>query len=85
MNDIVEVEGFIGQLPLLTFIQKGVGITDLQGEKLSEHQVLRSVALFEKRTQIKSAFYIVIADADAKQYRLYYEVLRVRRRGCRRA
>jgi len=40
IGDIVRCQGFVGQAPLLDFIQKGDRVGDLEGEKLTEHQVL---------------------------------------------
>jgi len=40
IGDVVRCRGFIGQAPLLEFIQKNDRIGDLEGEKLTEHQVL---------------------------------------------
>ena len=40
IGDIVRCRGFVGQAPLLDFIQKGDRVGDLEGEKLTEHQVL---------------------------------------------
>jgi hypothetical protein len=36
MNDLVEVTGFFRKTPLLRFVQKGKGVTNLTGEKLYE-------------------------------------------------
>ncbi|MCA8988868.1 MAG: GH3 auxin-responsive promoter family protein [Planctomycetaceae bacterium] len=40
LGDIVRCTGFIGQTPLLEFIQKGGRIGDLEGEKVTEHQIV---------------------------------------------
>lgn len=40
IGDIVRCNGFIGEAPLLEFVQKGTRVGDLEGEKLTEHQVL---------------------------------------------
>jgi hypothetical protein len=40
IGDIVRCRGFVGQAPLLDFIQKGDRVGDLEGEKLTEHQFL---------------------------------------------
>ena len=40
IGDIVRCRGLVGQAPLLDFIQKGDRVGDLEGEKLTEHQVL---------------------------------------------
>ncbi len=40
MNDIVEVTGRVAQTPKLAFVQKGKGVTNIAGEKLSEGDVI---------------------------------------------
>jgi hypothetical protein len=40
IGDIVRCQGFVGQAPLLDFIQKGDRVGDLEGEKLTEHQLV---------------------------------------------
>jgi len=42
IGDIVRCRGFVGQAPLLDFLQKGDRVGDLEGEKLTERQVLES-------------------------------------------
>ena len=43
MNDLVEVTGVFRRTPLLRFVQKGKGVTNLTGEKLYEGQVIDAV------------------------------------------
>ncbi len=40
IGDIVRCRGFVGQAPLLDFLQKGDRVGDLEGEKLTERQLL---------------------------------------------
>jgi len=40
IGDIVRCRGFVGEAPLLDFLQKGDRVGDLEGEKLTEHQVV---------------------------------------------
>jgi hypothetical protein len=42
IGDIVRCRGFVGEAPLLEFVQKGDRVGDLEGEKLTEHQFLES-------------------------------------------
>ena len=44
MNDLLEVTGFFHRTPLLRFVQKGKGVTNLTGEKLYEAQMIESVS-----------------------------------------
>lgn len=41
--DVVRCVGMAGQAPVLTFLNKGSSFSNLTGEKLSEHQVVRAV------------------------------------------
>ena len=43
MNDLVEVTGWLHRTPLLRFVQKGRGVTNITGEKLYEGQVIAAV------------------------------------------
>jgi hypothetical protein len=43
INDLVRVTGFLHRMPLLRFVQKGKGVTNITGEKLYEAQVLAAV------------------------------------------
>jgi hypothetical protein len=40
MNDIIRVNGFLNQCPLIVFQQKGNGACNITGEKLYENQVI---------------------------------------------
>ncbi len=73
MNDIVEVDGFLNQTPLIRFVQKGKGVTNITGEKLYENQVIYGVQYFEKMSAATSAFYVCTADEENARYNLYYE------------
>ncbi|MCG6157120.1 GH3 auxin-responsive promoter family protein [Rubinisphaera margarita] len=42
IGDIVRCRGFVGKAPLLEFIQKGTRVGDLEGEKLTEHQIIEA-------------------------------------------
>src|SRR4051812_6786664 len=43
IHDVVRCVGFRGQAPLLEFLNKGKNFSNLTGEKVSEHQVVRAV------------------------------------------
>ncbi len=73
INDILRVDGFYNDFPELRFIQKGVGITNLTGEKLHERQLLLAVKQTESELKIKNRFYICFADIDVSGYRLFAE------------
>lgn len=43
IHDVVRCVGFQGQAPLVEFLNKGKSFSNITGEKLSEHQVIRAV------------------------------------------
>lgn len=73
MNDIVEVDGFFHKAPLLRFVQKGKGVTNITGEKLYESQVIYSLQRAENTLGLSSSFYTMICDPERAVYRLVYE------------
>lgn len=73
MNDIVEVTGHYQHTPLLRFVQKGKGVTNLVGEKLYEGQVIEAVTQCSRRLGITLAFFQMIADEHRACYRLVVE------------
>ncbi len=73
INDIIEVTGKFNATPTITFVQKGKGITNLTGEKLSEYQVIRALETLKKQTHLEFEFFLMIADASRMEYRLYIE------------
>jgi sterol desaturase/sphingolipid hydroxylase (fatty acid hydroxylase superfamily)/L-alanine-DL-glutamate epimerase-like enolase superfamily enzyme len=73
INDLLRVSGRIGRLPLLRFVQKGKGVTNITGEKLYEAQVLQAVRTVNSRAAIDTGFYILLADEEAAGYTLYIE------------
>lgn len=44
IGDIVRCKGFIGEAPVLEFLQKGDRCGDLEGEKVTEHQFLEAAS-----------------------------------------
>lgn len=76
MNDIVRVRGFFRCTPLLEFIQKGRGITNMTGEKLYEGQVATAISKLEDTYQFNINFYIMIADENQSRYKLYIETVK---------
>ena len=74
MNDVVEVVGHFHQAPILKFLFKGKGVTSLQGEKLSEHQLIEAVAQAARDTGIGHDFFTAVADPELPGYTLYIEL-----------
>lgn len=78
IGDVVRCQGFLGQAPILEFLQKGDRCGDLEGEKVTEHQFLDSASEAASRLglQLKyvstvplrppgeAPYYAVIAEAS---------------------
>ena len=74
INDLVRVRGFLHKTPLLQFVQKGKGVTSITGEKLYESQVLTAVGAVMAKLERSTRFVMMIADEEARNYRLYVEL-----------
>jgi sterol desaturase/sphingolipid hydroxylase (fatty acid hydroxylase superfamily) len=74
INDLVRVTGFLYETPLLRFMQKGKGVTNITGEKLYEAQVLTAVRATVADLGHAARFVMMLADEEARCYRLYVEV-----------
>ena len=73
INDLVRVTGFLHKTPLLRFVQKGKGVTNITGEKLYEAQVLAAVRDAVVEMGRTPRFVMMLADETARRYRLYVE------------
>lgn len=73
INDIIEVTGHFNQTPTIRFIQKGKGITNLTGEKLTEFQVVKAMQSIMSQNLVDDCFFLLLGDAHPLQYRLFIE------------
>jgi hypothetical protein len=73
INDLVRVEGKLHGTPLLRFLQKGKGVTNITGEKLYEAQVLTAVRAAVEDLGRVPYFVMMLADDVDRVYRLYVE------------
>ncbi|MDO8412979.1 MAG: GH3 auxin-responsive promoter family protein [Gallionellaceae bacterium] len=73
INDIVRVEGFFHKTPLIRFVQKGKGVTNITGEKLYESQITETLVRAERRFGVHPDFYLVLAYVERQTYHLYLE------------
>jgi sterol desaturase/sphingolipid hydroxylase (fatty acid hydroxylase superfamily) len=73
INDVVRVTGFLHATPLLKFMQKGKGVTNITGEKLYESHVLAAVGGAMAGLGLNPRFVMMLADEEARGYRLYVE------------
>lgn len=74
MNDILRVTGKFNETPILEFVQKGKGVTNITGEKLHESQVMEAVVSTLDAQSLDAEFFIMLADQTAAGYRLYVEI-----------
>ena len=74
INDIVRVEGFYNEFPVIRFVQKGKGVVSLTGEKLSEAQYLTAIENTEKALRLKTAFHVAFADLHSSRYHVFVEL-----------
>ena len=74
INDLVRVQGYLHKAPLLKFIQKGKGVTNITGEKLYESQVLMAVRSATESLRRGARFVMMLADEVECCYRLYIEL-----------
>jgi len=69
INDIVIATEKVGNTPCIEFRQKGKGVTNITGEKLTESHVLSYFSNHAPEVN----FFICLADPSKMEYRLYYE------------
>jgi len=75
MNDVLECVGHFNGAPVLKFQYKGKGMTNLQGEKFSEQQMLEAVKRGAGEIDMAHEFFMGYADNDELRYKLYIELL----------
>ena len=73
MNDLVDVTGRFRNTPLLRFVQKGKGVTNLTGEKLYEAQAIDAVQYAFSEHGLTPTFFMLVADEDPASYDLLVE------------
>lgn len=74
MNDIVRVAGYRHGAPLIEFLQKGRGVTNITGEKLYEAQVTQATTDTAARCSLTIPFFIALADRESGRYEFYFEL-----------
>jgi hypothetical protein len=68
INDIVRVEGFHNEAPVITFQRKGRGMTSITGEKVSDNQIIEAVNAAATESGVALAHFRALADADGARY-----------------
>lgn len=75
INDLMEVVGFYKRTPVLQFVQKGMGISSITGEKLTEEQVGVALDYAIRQHSLDSVEHFIMAVklADTPYYTGYVE------------
>lgn len=76
LGDLVEVDGWVGATPSLRFLGREGGVSDLCGEKLSEHFVTRAIKEVCDVFQMTPAFIMLapeISEEERPHYTLFVE------------
>lgn len=74
INDIVKVTDKFLTTPMIVFMQKGKGVTNITGEKLYESQLTSAVERAKKELSIPLYFYIGFANTQTNCYELITEL-----------
>ena len=69
INDLIEVVDYFKATPLIRFVQKGQGTTNISGEKLAEAQVLQAIS----ENSLSPKFAIMLAVATERRYHFLIE------------
>ncbi|MES1982898.1 MAG: GH3 auxin-responsive promoter family protein [Pseudomonadota bacterium] len=78
INDIVHTEGIYHSTPLIRFVQKGKGVTNITGEKLYEGQLTEAMYKTGQHFDFYPDFYVLLADVERQKYHLYIELTGVK-------
>ena len=73
INDIVQATHRVNATPSIQFVQKGKGVTNITGEKLTEAQVLESMRRLRFILGDDPPFFVVLADEPNSKYLLCME------------
>lgn len=73
LGDLVEVNGFLGQAPQVTFLRKVGDAVNLVGEKVDARQVAQAMESAQQSSQISVRHYQWLADEAALAYQLCVE------------
>lgn len=75
INDLIEVVDFFGKTPVIQFVRKGMGISSITGEKLTEEQVLVALTMAVRQLNLSelSHFTAEVALSSPPFYVCYAE------------
>ena len=69
IDDLIKVDGFFNKTPVIEFVQKGLNVTSVVGEKLYERQVAESLSLAIKKSGLRPHFFAAtIEKKDIPRY-----------------
>ena len=71
IGDIVRCRGFVGQAPLLEFLQKGERCGDLEGEKVTEHQFVQAAGEAAGALGIRLGYVTAVPARPARELPCY--------------
>ena len=65
ISDVLRCRGYRGQAPLLEFLNKGQRFSDLEGEKLSEHQLVQAVHAAAEKAGVRISAFTAVPQRPA--------------------
>jgi hypothetical protein len=68
INDIIRVEAFHNEAPIITFQRKGRGMTSITGEKLSDTQIIEAMKASATAAGVRVAHFRAVADSEQAHY-----------------
>jgi hypothetical protein len=60
LGDVVRCQGYVGQAPVLEFLHKGKYCSDMEGEKISEHQVVQAVSTASRELGLRLDYFTAV-------------------------
>ncbi len=60
LGDVVRCQGYVGQAPVLEFLNKGKNCSDMEGEKVSEHQVVHAVTTAARHLRVHLDYFTAV-------------------------
>jgi len=73
INDIIRAGKAVENCPSIQFLQKGKGVTNVTGEKISEYQVIDAVDRTVHSLKLECGGYLMLANEELARYELYIE------------
>ncbi len=75
IGDIMRCHGFVGEAPVLEFLQKGDRCGDLEGEKVTEHQFVQAADKVAGSLGIKLTYITTVPCRDGRELPRYVAVV----------